>query len=33
MARLEAGRRKEATLPRIFRESFTKVTSEMGIKE
>lgn len=30
--RLGAKRRKEAALPRSFRESFTKVTSGAGIK-
>lgn len=29
---LGAGKRKEATLPRSFRESFTEATSEVGIK-
>lgn len=31
-SRLGAEKRKEATLPRSFRENFTKVTSEGGVK-
>lgn len=31
-SRLGAKKRKEATLPRSFRESFIEVTSEVGVK-